>query len=131
MIRFDHEKLDVYKDALDFVVWCDRLLSKDLGRTSVRDQLDRASTSIVLNIAEGNGKRSGRDRARYFRTALGSSFECAACLDILIVKNRITEPEGDEGKEVLRRIAARLVRLAQVNLDRLNEEEVEYGRTQD
>ena len=48
----------------------------DLGR-----QLRRAASSIVLNIAEGHGSRDGVSRQR-FRTALGSTRETAAALEL-------------------------------------------------
>src|SRR5438067_12729265 len=51
-----------------------------------------ASTSIPLNIAEGNGKFSARDRARFFEMARGSTLECAACLDVLLVR-KVTKEE--------------------------------------
>ena len=49
----------------------------------LRNQLKRASISIVLNIAEGSGKFSRADRKNYFVTARASVFECVAILDIL------------------------------------------------
>jgi four helix bundle protein len=54
---FDHERLDVYQVALDFLTLADEV-SEHLprGRSHLADQLTRASTSIVLNIAEGSGK---------------------------------------------------------------------------
>src|SRR5947207_6782236 len=51
-----------------------------------------ASTSIPLNIAEGNGKFSAKDRARFFEMARGSALECAACLDVLLVR-KLTKEE--------------------------------------
>jgi four helix bundle protein len=53
---FDHEKLEVYQESLRAITWLEPLLEKLPKSISVRDQLDRASTSIPLNIAEGNGK---------------------------------------------------------------------------
>jgi 23S rRNA-intervening sequence protein len=64
-IHFDHEKLDVYVQSIDFCGWVGGLLDAVSGRAAAKDQLDRASTSIPLNIAEGNGKFSdavGQDR---------------------------------------------------------------------
>ena len=49
---------------------------------NMRDQLDRASASIALNIAEGSGKRSPGDQARFYSIALGSLRECHAILDL-------------------------------------------------
>jgi len=52
--QFDHERLEVYQASLSFVVWLEPLLQKLPKFLSVSDQLDRASTSIPLNTAEGN-----------------------------------------------------------------------------
>jgi four helix bundle protein len=48
----------------------------------IRDQFERASLSVVLNLAEGSGK-VGRDRKNYFRIAMGSLRETQPCLDVL------------------------------------------------
>lgn len=98
---FDHEKLKVYQDALRFVAWIDPLLERLPGKLAAKDQLDRASTSVVLNLAEGNGKRSHPDRCRYFDIARGSAVECAACLDVLRVKKHLPDTEAAEGKALL------------------------------
>jgi hypothetical protein len=62
---FDHEKLEVYREAIAFVAWLSALLEGMMRVGDVKDQLDRASTSIPLNIAEGNGKYSLKDRCRF------------------------------------------------------------------
>jgi four helix bundle protein len=100
-VQFDHEKLRAYQEALRFVAWVDPLLENLAGKVAARDQLDRASTSVVLNLAEGNGKRSFADRCRSFDIARGSVVECAACLDVLQVKNRIAAEQATAGKEIL------------------------------
>ena len=87
---FDHEKLDVYQASIEFVTWADGLLEKLPKSLAVTNQLDRASTSISLNIAEGNGKFTDADRCRFFDIARGSALECAACLDVLAAKKHIT-----------------------------------------
>ena len=53
---FDHEKPTVYQSSITFITWSTALLSQVKTKAAVKDQLDRASTSIPLNIAEGNGK---------------------------------------------------------------------------
>jgi four helix bundle protein len=99
--QFDHEKLRAYQEALHFAGWVEPLLEKLPAKLAARDQLDRASTSVPLNIAEGNGKRSHPDRCRFLDIARGSAVECAACLDVLAVKHRITPAEAEEGKAIL------------------------------
>ena len=98
---FDHEKLRAYQEALSFSAWVEPVLEKLPAKLAARDQLDRASTSIVLNIAEGNGKRSHPDRCRYLDIARGSTVECVACLDVLVVRKKLTLAEANEGKTIL------------------------------
>jgi four helix bundle protein len=81
---FDHEKLNVYQVSLAFNEWVGELLPSIEAKAAAKDQLDRAATSIPLNIAEGNGKFSKQDRARYFDIARGSALEAAASLDVLV-----------------------------------------------
>ena len=98
---FDHERLKVYQEALHFVAWVSPLIEELPGKLAAKDQLDRASTSIVLNLAEGNGKRSHPDRCRYFDISRGSCVECAACLDVLVARKKIPQQRADEGKFIL------------------------------
>ena len=84
------------------------------GKTSeVRDQLDRASLSALLNTAEGNGKRQRQGRAKFFDDARGSTTECAACLDALIAKGAAREERVAEGKKMLLRIVSMLCGLVE------------------
>jgi four helix bundle protein len=110
-IYFDHEKLDVYREAIDFCGWVGEFLAAISAKTAAKDQLDRASTSIPLNIAEGNGKFSARDRARFLEMARGSALECAACLGVLIVRKLASETQVAEQKERLARIVQTLIGL--------------------
>lgn len=123
---FDHEKLKVYQEALRFVAWVDPLLERLLGKVAAIDQLDRASTSMVLNLAEGNGKRSHPDRCRFFDIARGSAVECAACLDVLRVKQRVTDTEVAEGKAILLEVVSMTAGLIARFSSGLNEEPGEY-----
>lgn len=99
--QFDHERLKVYQEALRFVAWAGPLIEELPAKLAARDQLERASTSVVLNLAEGNGKRSAADRCRYFDIARGSVVECAACLDVLVARQKLARPVADEGKAIL------------------------------
>ena len=115
---FDHEKLDVYREAIAFVAWLSALLEASVRIGDVKDQLDRASTSISLNIAEGNGKYSLKDRCRFFDIAHGSALECAAGLDVLLAKGKLTQEQIRPGKESLQKIVRMLMGLIKRNSSR-------------
>lgn len=124
---FDHEKLKVYQEALRFYSWCEPILDRLPKSADVRDQLDRARTSVALNIPEGNGKFTSADRCRFFDIARGSALECAGCLDLFSIKRVISEQELEEGKTTLKGIVSMLIGLIRSNSpNRLYEEAVEY-----
>jgi four helix bundle protein len=112
---FDHDKLIVYRLSIEFVSWVGTVLDGPLSscRQSVVSQLDRASTSVPLNIAEGNGKRSLIDRCRYLDIARGSALESAACLDVLTSRGTLDESVTDTGKALLVRIVSMLSKMVQ------------------
>jgi len=114
---FDHEKLIVYQISINFIVWLQKILKDVPKKHAVYDQLDRSSTSIALNIAEGNGKYSRKDRCRYFDIARGSAFESAAALDILAAKAIVKQNEIIPGKEMLKQIVSMLVGLIKSHSD--------------
>jgi four helix bundle protein len=124
---FDHEKLIAYQRSIQFVAWSAPLLESLPGKLAVAAQLDRASTSISLNIAEGNAKYTTPDRCRYLDTARGSALECAACLDVLVAKQNCTVEQIQRGKELLHETVCLLVGLIKsLSPERLGEEPVEY-----
>jgi four helix bundle protein len=109
---FDHEKLDVYRVGLAFTIWSYKLCQQLKGiERFTRDQLLRASQSIPLNIAEGNGKLPSPDRHRFFRIALGSALESAAILDVLQGCEMMSEDETAVGKAQLVRIVSMLTKM--------------------
>ena len=110
-----HEKLIVYQRSIQFVAWTQPLIESLPAKISARDQLERASTSVALNIAEGNAKFSNADCARFLQIAHGSAVECAACLDVLVAR-RMSDPlVAVEGKAFIEEI----VKMLYAPLDRL------------
>ena len=107
-----HEKLDVYRLSIDYVAWV-FIQAKELDgiHRHARDQWLRASPSIPLNIAEGNGKSTEADRRRYFEIARGSALECAAIQDVRMVGQGLDAQQHRERKDHLDRIAAMLSKL--------------------
>jgi len=133
-VYFDHEKLDVYREAIAFCAWAGELLNSLAARAAAKDQLDRASTSIPLNIAEGNGKFAGKDRARFLEIARGSALECAACLDVLVARKLATPEQVENAKENLARIVQMLMGMLRRFSERgefLREDEGGYGIEQE
>ena len=131
---FDHEKLDVYQEAIVFCGWVGEFISTISAKAAAKDQLDRASTSIPLNVAEGNGKFSDKDRARFLEMARRSAFECAACLDVLLVRKLASEEQVVPAKEHLVRIVQMLIGLLRRFSERagvLREEEPAYSIDRD
>ena len=61
-------------------------------RGAIKNQLDRASLSIPLNLAEGRGRRTLTDQKRFFQIAFGSARESKAILDLVTpCPNNLTE----------------------------------------
>lgn len=110
-MSFDHEKLRVYQQAIAFVGWCEVVFQQAPKKLAVYDQLDRASTSIPLNLAEGNGKFSKKDRCRFLDIARSSALESAACLDVLVAKHHLSIEVAEEGKKQLHSIVSMLMGL--------------------
>jgi four helix bundle protein len=110
-MTFGHEQLDVYRAAIEYVGWAFRVCERLKGHRSARDQLVRASQSIPLNIAEGNGKPTEGERRRFFEIARGSALECAAVQDVLEVCRALSAAENAEAKKLLDRIIAMLTKL--------------------
>ena len=109
---FDFENLEVYKKA--------KALNKEiLGflrdnkniDSYIRDQLKRASISMVINIAEGSGKFSKADKSNYYTTARGSVYECVSLLEITLDENRIEQLKFDYFKNQFETISKMLMGL--------------------
>lgn len=104
--------MDVYRAALDFVKRATAIRGQfPTGRSSLADQLDRASVSIALNIAEGAGEFARKEKARFYRIARRSATECAAILDIIRELEMVDPSAVAAAKELLRDIVSMLIGL--------------------
>ena len=113
---FDHEKLDVYRLSIDYLAFSYAVASRLTGNNRhAREQWLRAAQSIPLNIAEGNGKHSLKDRSRFFDIARGSALECDAIHDILTVCPALAPDDNLTRKSQLRRVVAMLTTLVARN----------------
>ena len=124
---FDHDRLDVYRLSIEYVA---SSFAVAKGQNSchrhARDQWLRAAQSMPLNIAEGNGKRSLKDRSRFLDIARGSALECVAIPDILAATEGLGDDRDGEVKRTLHRIVSMLTRLIARSVT-VGESAVEYN----
>jgi four helix bundle protein len=106
----EHERLEVYQLALLLHAAACGLLPRREYRT-LRDQLERASLSIVLNIAEGAGRRSRPDKRRFYEMARGSTTETAAIIDVIAVRKLATSEQCAGARLLAVRVVQMLSRL--------------------
>jgi four helix bundle protein len=83
MDMFDFEKLIVYGKAKEYYSQLQDLTESVYLKQPLKNQLERASLSIILNIAEGSGRKTKPDKKNFMIIARGSVFECVAILDLL------------------------------------------------
>jgi len=100
-VWFDHERLDVYRKSLEFVHWCAGFRQNGIVARSAEVALDRASTGVALNIAEGNGRFSVKDRCRFIGHARTAALQAAATLDVLATRQTELKQNALNGKELL------------------------------
>jgi len=111
-MTLDHTKLDVYHRALDLLDHVDHVYeAMPPGRAHLKDQLDRAATSIVLNIAEGAGEFSRDEKHRFYRMARRSATETAAILDVLERRQAVPTTVLQPARDLIVRVVSMLVRL--------------------
>jgi len=124
---FDHEKLRVYQTAREFVSRSAKFESELGAPRQLSERLDRSSTSVVLNIAEGNGRFSAKDRVRFIDIASTSTLQYAACLDVLVTKGIVADAQVPPVKRQLRSIAEMLIAWRRSLLERTEEYESSRG----
>ncbi|MBY0370448.1 four helix bundle protein [bacterium] len=94
-MEFSFEKLTVYQKSLCWIDFSENILNDRKRKITAaqRDQLSRAAMSISLNIAEANGRWHKAEKRNLLLAARGSVFECAALLQILLRRSKITSEE--------------------------------------
>jgi len=106
---FDFENLEVYKKAKSLNKEILAFLKSNKGIDSyIRDQLKRASVSVVINIAEGSGKFSKADKRNFYVISRGSVYECVALFEIILDENQITLNQFEQYKQNLETISKML-----------------------
>lgn len=117
-VGFHHERLDVYKRALDVVHWMVDIHAFERLPAHVFRKLDSLSTAIVLNIAEGNGRYSNLDQARFLENAHRSAIKMSAQLDLCRQRNLVSGSDVQANKDLLLEIVRMTGRMiASLRLD--------------
>jgi four helix bundle protein len=108
-----YKKLDVYQCAIEFLVLVTEMIEViPRGHSSLVHQLDDATMSIVLNIAEAVGKTTAPDQAKFFAISRGSAMECGAILEVCEIRNLIDSTRTKRGEELLVRLVQMLTKLS-------------------
>ncbi len=108
-IVLDAQKHEVYALALELHAFAASKVPT-LSRV-LRDQIERASLSVVLNIAEGGGRRSRKDKSRHYTYARGSATEVAASFDVLKIRKLAPACECARGRTLAVRVVQMLTKL--------------------
>jgi four helix bundle protein len=108
---FAHESLDVYQIALQLIAWSDKFLSTTEFSSTYAKRLDKGTTSLVLNIAEGNGRFSEADQMRFIDIAHTSAMRFASCLDVLAARRLVSPNQIEDGKRLLAKTVSLLLGL--------------------
>ena len=83
--KFTFENLSVYNKSLDFCIRACKIAGNFPPKFfNIKDQLIRAALSIPLNIAEGCGRKTIKDKNNFYRTARASVFELIPILEICL-----------------------------------------------
>jgi len=110
--KLDHENLDVYQCSVKFLAFSAKIANQIPKEYSgLSNQLRRASTSISLNIAEGSGKTTRADKAKFYGIARGSSMEYGAVLDACLVLEFSEKDLVKDSKKLLVRVVAMLTKM--------------------
>lgn len=110
MYQYGFEKLEVWHDArkLVFEIYKVTKMFPVEEKYTLCSQMQRASVSIVSNIAEGACRSSSKEKVRFIEVAYGSLMETYCQLYIALDLQYITESQFAELKEVVNKISNKL-----------------------
>lgn len=111
--QFSFEKLDVYQRALSFSKKVLMITKEIKGQYSWSDQINRAATSITLNLAEGAGRWHAKDKTNFYFISRGSAFECVPLIELGFELGLIAEAQKNEMRDDLQAVCQMLTKLIQ------------------
>jgi four helix bundle protein len=105
---FAHEPLEVYQASLGFMRWFSALPSGAELASRLYRQVDKAATSLILNLAEGYGRTEEGDRLRFFESSETSAVKAATYLDLCLSEGEMDAEQREPGMDLLSRIVMML-----------------------
>jgi len=114
MFNYNFEKLEIWKLSLEAIKEIKRIVKKfpKEEKYILTDQIRRAVLSIGLNIAEGWGRKTKKDFARFISNPIGSILEVIACLKIACDLNYLKENEIKNLDELLKELYFKLLKFS-------------------
>ena len=110
-LLFPFNKLIVYSKAKILFFEIRKITKKRRLDFFIQDQLNRASLSIVLNIAEGSGRIRKLDQRRFFIISRGSVFECSSLVELMLEMDYLSPADYEKLNSRLEEISAMLYSL--------------------
>ncbi len=108
----NHKKLKCYNLLLEAARNVPSILNKlPRGNAYIEDQIKRALSSAILNLAEGNGRRSPKERNRFFDISLASISETSAAIDIIVAYGYVAARTEMNFREILVRAYSMIFKL--------------------
>jgi four helix bundle protein len=106
------QRLHVYQRSISFLAFVVEIIEHfPKGHADLVDQLLRAAQSQPRNIAEGAGRRTKPDQARFYAVARGSAMESAAALETMLVMKLLERATYDRGIALLEEVVAMLTKM--------------------
>lgn len=122
MELFYYRRLDVYKDAKQLAINVNEALKSfpKEERYALTNQLQRASTSVMFNIAEGFGRYGSKERIHFLDIANGSLMEVSSQIELAEAYHYISTTQREEFDNQILSIVKQLAGLRKALLQSAN-----------
>ena len=122
MELFYYRRLDVYKDAKQLAINVNEALKSfpKEERYALTGQLQRASTSVMFNIAEGFGRYSSKERIHFLDIANGSLMEVSSQIELAEAYHYISTTQREDFDNQILSIVKQLAGLRKALLQSAN-----------
>ena len=111
---FPHERLQAWRQARGFYLLCAQLQGLPRASGHAGDQLERATLSVLLNLVEGAGRTSWKEKRHFFSISLGSLAEAVAVVDVAATRGLIEGAQAERAIAAGRKVGSMLAGLLKV-----------------